>query len=41
MLPPPDNAAGLYPAHVVDALNVLQRYAAETEAVRSDRWAPY
>ena len=41
VLPPPDNAAGLYPAHVVDALKVLQRYAAETEAVRSDRWAPY
>ena len=41
MLPPPDNSAGHYPAHVIDALNVLQRYAAETGAVRSDRWAPY
>ena len=41
VLPPPDNSAGHYPAHVIDALNVLQRYAAETGAVRSDRWAPY
>ena len=45
VLPPPDWRSG-YPAHVVEALNVLKRYAVNHEVVRrgvnnNNRWAPY
>ena len=41
VLPPPDRRSG-YPAQVVEALNVLKRYAANHEVLReANRWAPY
>ena len=43
VLPPPDWRSG-YPAHVVEALNVLKRYAVNHDVVRGanhNRWAPY